>query len=141
MKNFIPGLLISLFILVSCGPGTVSITVYPKGNEMAYSTTEFTVKAGQKVTLVMNNTATMEAMKHNVVILNDESKAEEVGLAALTKSDYIPDHPAIIVATPMADAGQSTSVQFTAPSKPGKYLYICTYPGHYSMMRGTMVVQ
>ena len=41
--------------------------------------TKFVVKAGQSVTIQMKNIATQEQMKHNVVILNDRSKIEEVG--------------------------------------------------------------
>ena len=141
MKFSVLTILLGVVLLVSCGPGAVSVTVYPKGNEMAYSTTEFTVKAGQKVTLIMENTATSEVMKHNVVILNDESAAQAVGTAALSAPNYLPEHPAIIAATPMADAGATSQVEFTAPSNPGTYLYFCTYPGHYMMMRGKMIVQ
>ena len=133
--------LIGLFTLAGCGgdkPVTVEIT--PKGNAMEYAVKSFEVKAGQNVTLVMKNTATMPAMKHNVVILNDASKIQEIGLAAISAENHLPDHPAIVVATPMADAGQTTSVSFTAPTKPGKYTYICTFPGHYNLMQGTMIV-
>ena len=126
---------ILLFILciglTGCfGPKATTITIQPDGNKMAYSTTEFTVKAGESIRLVMDNTATIEVMKHNIVVLNDASKITEVGTQALTEADYIPDNPAIIAATPMADAGAQSEVTFTAPSTPGDYVFICTYPGH-----------
>ena len=129
--------------LVACAgsPKEVTITIEPQGNEMKFATTEFKVKANQPVKLIMNNTATLEAMKHNVVILSDESKINEVGQAALSEADYIPEHPAIITATPMADAGSKTEVTFNAPTKPGRYVYICTFPGHYMMMQGEMIVE
>lgn len=107
---------------------------------MEYATKTFEVNSGQKIKLIMNNTATMAAMRHNVVILNDKSKIQEVGLAALSAENYLPDHPAIIIATPMADAGQVTTVTFTAPTQPGEYTYICTFPGHYNLMQGKMIV-
>ena len=128
--------------LIGCfGPKSTTITIQPDGNKMGYLTTEFTVKAGESIRLVMDNTATIEVMKHNVVILNNESKINEVGTQALTVPNYIPDNPAIIAATPMADAGAQTEVTFTAPSTPGEYVFICTYPGHYMMMKGKMIVQ
>tara|TARA_A100001015_G_scaffold82678_1_gene91712 strand:+ start:2446 stop:2901 length:456 start_codon:yes stop_codon:yes gene_type:complete len=131
-----------LFALVSCGgPSSVSITIQPDGNNMAYLTKEFTVKAGQEVVLTMDNTATQEVMKHNIVILSDKSKVNEIGMAALKAENYLPDHPAIIAATAMADAGAKSEVTFTAPSEPGEYTYICTYPGHYAMMQGVMIVK
>ena len=140
MKAFISILL--LFTISGCfGPKSATITIQPDGNKMAYLQTEFTVEANQEVTIIMDNVATVEVMKHNVVILNDESKVNEVGLQALSEPDYLPDNPAIIAATAMANAGAQTQVTFTAPSKPGKYVYICTYPGHYSMMKGVMIVK
>ena len=130
------------FALIGCGgPKSVTITIQPDGNKMAYLTKEFTVKAGQEVTLIMDNTATSEVMKHNIVILNDKSKINEVGMAALKAKDYLPEHPAIIVATAMADAGSKSEVTFTAPSESGEYTFICTYPGHYAMMQGVMIVK
>ena len=134
--------IISLTLLAACGgPKEVQVEVKPLGNQMKYETTQFEVKAGQKVTLIMNNTASSPAMKHNVVILTDKNAVQEIGTAAITAKDHLPDHPAIYAATPLADAGQTTSVTFTAPEKKGNYLYICTYPGHYMMMQGTMIVK
>ena len=140
MKYFL--MVMTVFLFTACGgSNSVTITVQPDGNQMAYSTKEFRVKANQEVTLIMDNTATLEVMKHNVVILNDESKVNEVGLQSINAPGYLPDHPAIIAATPMADAGAQSQVTFTAPSEPGNYVYICTFPGHYSMMKGVMIVE
>ena len=141
MKKF---LLIALcFTIIGCAsnPTPTSVTIQPDGNNMAYATKEFKVQPGQEVTLIMDNIATIEVMKHNIVILNDESKANEVGQKALTAANYIPDHPAVVAATPMADAGAKTQTTFTAPDKKGRYLFICTFPGHYMMMRGYMIVE
>ena len=133
-------ILLTVFTLWSCGSKELTVTIEPDGNKMAFATTEFSVKAGQKVNLVMNNTATIAVMKHNIVILNDESKISEVGQQALSAQGYLPEHPSIIAATPMADAGATTQTSFTAPTEPGEYVYICTFPGHYMMMKGKMIV-
>ena len=135
------GILMVLFMLVGCGGSKdITVTIQPDGNKMAYATTEFKVKTGQNVTLIMDNTATIEVMKHNVVILNDPSKVNEIGQKAITAPGNLPKDPAIIAATPMADAGSKTEVTFVAP-KPGRYTFICTYPGHYAMMKGIMIVE
>ena len=142
MKNiFLSVLLISLIYISGCSSDKlVEVEVTPQGNLMEYAVKSFEVKAGQEIKLVMNNTATMPAMKHNIVILKDNSKIQEVGLAALSAENYLPEHPAILIATPMADAGQVSSVTFTAPTQPGEYTYICTFPGHYNLMQGKMIV-
>lgn len=121
------------------------VVIQPKGNQMLYEQTEFTVSAGDSVTVVFENTATSPAMQHNVVVLNtdDKSVANRVGQAALSASgsEYVPDDDAILAATSLAQPGDTVEVTFTAPEEPGEYLYICTFPGHYAMMRGTMVVE
>lgn len=131
--------------LISCGPGAVSIEITPVGDTMEFATKTFTVKAGQEVTLTMNNTATSPVMQHNVVILSSMSDltVTQVGSAAVmaAESGYIPESDEILFYTPMAKPGESQSVTFTAPSTPGRYRYICTYPGHYALMQGTMVVE
>ena len=37
--------------------------------------------------------------------------------------------------------GESDTLRFHAPKQPGKYPYICSFPGHYLVMRGVMVVE
>lgn len=128
---------------VSAAPPETTIKMTPEGNQMAFAKTQFTVRAGQTVTIVFNNTATSPAMQHNVVVLNssDPAAIKRVGQAAMSASNYVPDDPAVIAATALAKPGETTEVTFTAPSAPGEYTYLCTYPGHYVMMQGTMIVK
>lgn len=123
--------------------GVQVVTIRPVGNEMRYETTEFTVSAGQEVRIVFENTATSDAMHHNVVVIEDEESVDRVGNAALEagpEADYIPEDPAIVAYTPMAAPGETVEITFTAPAEAGDYPYICTYPGHYMMMQGVMTV-
>lgn len=118
------------------------IVITPVGDEMKYAVESFTVKTGQKVRVVMKNTATLEAMVHNVVICKPGTETNDVGMAALQAgeaADYIPQHEAILFHTALAKPGETTSVEFTAPA-PGEYPYICTFPGHWSLMKGVMTV-
>jgi azurin len=120
------------------------ITIQPVGNQMKYEQTEFTVPAGEEITITFENTATSPAMQHNVVVLNtdDDSVVNRVGQAgtAAADTDYVPDDDAVLAATDMSEPGETVSVTFTAPSEPGDYRYICTFPGHYTVMQGTMTV-
>eukprot|EP01043_Picozoa_sp_COSAG02_P106989 COSAG02_NODE_42993_length_379_cov_0.739286_1_plen_109_part_10 len=95
-----------LFIAGCGGQKEINIEIKPLGNQMKYETTRFEVTAGQSVKLTLKNTATSPAMKHNVVILSDKSKIQEIGSAAITAENYLPKHPAILVATPIVDAGK-----------------------------------
>jgi azurin len=129
----------------TAAPGEVAqITLTPLGEQMRYEQTEFTVQPGQTVELTFNNTATNAAMRHNVVILRDEASIEAVGKASMSAAatDYIPASEAdrILAYTAMSGPGENVSVTFTAPTEPGTYPYICTFPGHYMMMQGVMRV-
>lgn len=125
--------------------GAKEITITPVGNEMKYEQTDFTVQPDQKVTIVFKNTATSPSMQHNVVVLNtnDDAAVQRVGedgMAAGSKNDYVPEDPAVLANTPVAPPGETVKVTFTAPSEPGQYRYICTFPGHWATMQGTMTV-
>lgn len=125
--------------------GSDEIVIQPVGDEMRFEQTEFSVEAGQEVTIVFENTATSPAMQHNVVVLtsDDDADVNRVGqeaLAAGEANEYIPDDDAVLAYTPLAQPGETVRVTFTAPSEPGSYRYICTFPGHYMVMQGTMNV-
>lgn len=141
-KSIIALMAISLFVAGCSGESkATTITIKPEGNNMAFETKRFEVKAGQEVTIIMDNVATLGVMKHNVVILSNKSAINEVGQAAITAPGNVPDHSAIIAATPMAGPGERTQITFKAPKTPGEYVYICTFPGHYIAMQGVMVVK
>ncbi len=38
------------------------------------------------------------------------------------------------------DALQRATLRFTAPTEPGEYPFICTFPGHWRIMQGVMKV-
>lgn len=113
-------------------------------NEMRYDVTEFTVEAGKKVELVFDNP---DFMQHNLLILAPGS-LQKVGAAADKMAttvdgvdeDYIPDVPEVLHATPLINPDDTTTLTFTAPEKPGVYPYVCTFPGHWRTMQGTMTV-
>jgi len=134
------------------GSGDVAktVTIHPQGNQMKYKETEFTVPAGETVKLVFENTASSPSMQHNVVIAASGSdgilqKIGQAGTQAGSTNDYVPQEEdltdQILAHTPIAKPGETVSVTFTTPSEPGKYGYVCTYPGHWATMQGTMIVE
>ena len=120
------------------------VTITPSEDRLKYEQTEFTVPAGGKVTLTFKNTATGTSMMHNVVLLTTDkgSVATRVGRAGgqAVDNEYIPEDDAVLAHTALAGPGETVTVTFTAPSDPGEYKYLCTYPGHYASMQGTMRV-
>jgi azurin len=120
------------------------VTIAPVGDEMKFEQTEFTVAPGQTVHLTFTNTATSAAMRHNVVVLDPGTDVAQFGQASASASgtDYIPRRleDSIVAHTAMSGPGETVEVTFTAPTTPGDYVYICSYPGHYTTMKGTMRV-
>ena len=120
-------------------PVDVELVVPAVRNAMRYDVGRIEAPSGSIVRLVMDNRATTSgAMIHNVVVLRDAGAIDRVGSAAAREADHIPDDPAIVAYTPLAGPGARTAVVFTMPP-PGTYPFICTYPGHYTMMQGTLV--
>ncbi|MDZ4700894.1 MAG: plastocyanin/azurin family copper-binding protein [Rhodothermales bacterium] len=116
------------------------IIIEPVGDEMKFATTEFTVKAGTTVKLTMKNTAKSPAMQHNVVVLKPASDINAVGMAGMqagAAKQYVPESDAVLFATAIAMPGETKSVEFTAPPA-GDYPFICTFPGHFALMKGVM---
>ena len=110
--------------------------------DMAYDPKRLSVPAGAEVTLILENKATAEAMIHNAVIIEAGKQAEvaEIGLAAGPDNGYVGESEFIIAATALANPGETVEIVFTAPSEPGTYQYICTYPGH-TAMKGILMVK
>src|SRR5262249_6323235 len=53
---------------------------------------------------------------------------------------YVPKSPKVMFASRLLQPQQSQKLTFTAPTKPGVYPYVCTYPGHWRRMYGALYV-
>ena len=112
--------------------------------EMRYDTAYFAVEAGRPVQIVLDNE---DLMPHNLVVTAPGKLREvaEAGLAVgpeggASGKQYVPDGPDVLEATDLVDARRSARLTFTAPSEPGEYPYVCTFPRHWMRMYGVMVV-
>ena len=121
-------------------------TVALTGNDMMqYNAKEITVAAGRTVKLTLTHTGAMpaSAMGHNFVLLKPgtDAMAFAAAGAAAQATDYIsPDHADKVIAqTKLVGGGESDTIEFAAPA-PGTYEFICTFPGHSAIMRGTFTV-
>ena len=121
----------------------VELALATVANTMAFDKTKLSVPAGAEVHLTVKNNATMATLPHNWVLVKPgtEASVAAAGLKLGEPAGYfdVRDKDAL-AHTPMAKPGDSTEVTFTAPSEPGDYPYICTYPGHYMMMKGVLTV-
>lgn len=127
--------------LAACEKKTeVTLTV---GDSMAFDKTSFEAAPGSTVTLTLKHTGTSPAMQHNVIVTKPGTDAEvsTAGMAAGPDKNYVPENPNIIASTKLVKPGESVTVTFKAPDQPGEYPYLCSFPGHYPLMKGVMSVK
>jgi uncharacterized cupredoxin-like copper-binding protein len=109
---------------------------------LKFSLEQFQVKAGSKVEIVFNNN---DDMLHNFVLVL-QGTAIEVGEMAMKlglegqEKHYIPESPSVLYHTNILQPRSSETIYFVAPDKPGDYTFVCTIPGHFYSMQGTMKV-
>ena len=133
------------FFVLSAEPVKVTIT----GNDtMQFDLKSFEVESGQKIELTFKNIGKIPkiAMGHNLVILKKGVSAVAFGqkamVAGANATNALPDSVKgeTIVATKLLGPAESETINFTAPEA-GDYEYVCTFPGHFAMMRGVMKVK
>jgi azurin len=158
-KYLILPLLAASILLVGCGQKTESAAVVasaPTGasfeltanDSMKFNLTRLEVTAGQDVTVSLTNMGNMPkvAMGHNWVLLKKGTDVKAFTDAAImaAATDYVPTALAgqVIAHTKLLGPKQSEEVKFKAPTEPGEYVYLCTFPAHYlSGMKGVLVVK
>lgn len=126
-------------------PATVSSVEITGNDALQFNTTAFTVKAGDSVTVTLQNVGTQpkDVMGHNWVLLQTGSDVATFGSAAMTAkdTDYIPAGDAsVIVHTKLLGPGESDTITFVAPAAAGDYPFLCSFPGHFGTMQGVMTV-
>ena len=112
--------------------------------QMAFDLKWFAVEAGKPVQIVFFNP---DAMSHNVLI-GEPGSLREVALAggAMPMSAdpaakaFVPDSPLVVQATRLVNWGETERLSFPAPTEPGEYPFMCTFPGHWVRMYGVMLV-
>ncbi|MEM7478631.1 MAG: PVC-type heme-binding CxxCH protein, partial [Planctomycetota bacterium] len=126
---------------------TVRIGCIPE--RMKFTVEEIRVKPGQPTKIVFSNG---DATDHNLLIVQPGA-LENVGMAANemardpknANSNFIPPGKKnlIIQAAPMIGPTRKTQVhvmRFKAPEESGVYPYVCTFPGHWVIMSGNLIV-
>jgi len=116
---------------------------------MKFSVEQIGVTVGQPVKIVFSNG---DATAHNMVFVKPGALAE-VGIAANAmardpknaNSDFIPESKRSLILhySPLIGSTRKNMVhvfRFNAPEKPGIYPYVCTFPGHWVMMNGVLIV-
>lgn len=114
------------------------------GLNLTFAPRELKVKAGQPVKLTFINP---DAVPHNWVLIQPGKLLEVGDLTNKMVADpaavlrhYVPKSDDVLAYTDIVPAGQRLTIYFQAPTKPGRYPYLCTFPGHWMVMNGELVV-
>ncbi len=113
-----------------------------------FSLTEVRAKPGERlsVTLVNKGQTPKFSMGHNWVLLaaGVDAMAFVVAAAESPTTDYVPAarKAEILAATKLLGPAEQDTVTFTAPTAPGRYVFLCSFPGHYQVgMQGVLIVE
>ena len=120
------------------------ITISAAKNLM-YDKQEIRVRAGQPVRLTMKNP---DAVPHNWALLQPGTlkKVGELCNRMIANPEaaalqYIPQSSDVLAYTDVVEPYASHTIYFLAPDQPGRYPYLCTFPGHWMVMNGVLVVE
>jgi putative heme-binding domain-containing protein len=127
--------------------GEIGVRVLRVGtltDQMLFDKDRLAIQAGKPVEFVFENT---DIMPHNFVIVRP-GNLEPVGLVAEAQAtqpgalerNFVPTSNNILLASRLLQPRDSQRLSFAAPSEPGIYPYVCTYPGHWRRMYGALYV-
>jgi azurin len=118
------------------------------GDDMKYSVNKIQATPGEELKVVLTVTSAMakDAMAHNFVLLDPSTDINTfvTRAAVARKTAFIPAamQDKILAHSPLAGNGETVEVTFKAPTTPGTYVYLCTFPGHYAGgMQGQLIVK
>ena len=121
-----------------------NLLVLNSNDQMLFDKSVLKAKAGEEVNLLLNHTGQIgkEFMGHNFVLLKNGVDVDDFAQAAMLakESEYIPAGDDTIAYTSMIGGGESDQISFTV-DQPGTYVFLCTFPGHYQIMRGEFIVE
>ena len=105
---------------------------------------QFRVNPGEVIRLTFKNP---DAVPHNWALV-EKNSLQEIGLLCnkqisdpqAAANQYIPDSSKVIAYTNIVEPFSEHTIYFRAPETPGRYPYLCTFPGHWMVMNGWMTV-
>ena len=115
------------------------------GNTLEFDNKTLEVETGRAVELTLTNRG---SMPHNILI-GIPGSLEKIGTEADLllangtgeKLQYIPAISEVLFSSELVGPFNETTLRFTAPSRPGRYPFVCTFPGHWRTMNGVLVVR
>ena len=115
---------------------------------LRFDVTEITASPGETLHVQLKNQGTLPkaVMGHNWILLDSNSEASAYVMAAASGAaqNYEPKALTahVLASIPLLGPKETGTVTFTAPSRPGKYPFLCSFPGHFQAgMHGELIVK
>ena len=115
------------------------------GPNLSFKQKVLNAKAGEVLALTFTNP---DVVPHNWALLKPGTLQKVGAEANALISDpealarqYIPAGGDVIVYTDVVLPGEKFTIHFQAPKEKGRYPFVCTFPGHWMVMNGTLVVE
>jgi len=112
---------------------------------LSYATREITVGKGESIAFTLANP---DVVPHNWVLVRSGSlrRVGELANQLIANPEafarhYIPESDDVLCYTDIVGPGQNQTIFFTAPTEPGRYPFLCTFPGHWMVMNGELIVE
>ncbi len=113
-----------------------------------FNITEIRAKPGERlsVTLINKGQTPKFSMGHNWVLLaaGVDAQAFVITAAESPTTDYVPvaRKGDMLAATKLLGPAEQDTVTFNAPTAPGRYVFLCSFPGHFQVgMQGVLIVE
>jgi len=123
-------------------PRQIAITA---DDQMRFSIARIEAAPGENLKVTLTNLGTLPktVMGHNWVLLRQGVNPLQFSAAAVGSPDFIPMalSSQIVAHTRLLGPGESDTVEFSAPTEPGEYPFLCSFTGHAATMKGVLVVQ
>lgn len=132
----------------SAKPATGRAIAITANDTMKFNTTEIYAKPGEALAVTLTNEGTIPkfSMGHNWVLVQPDTDlntfVQDGAMAAAT--NYIPDSfkEKVLANTKLLGPKESDTALFYAPKTPGRYPFICAFPGHMQVgMKGYLIVE
>lgn len=149
MSALLGAALFSLASLMSAADGPRVIKIRAGvGNAMKFDVSSITAAPGESIKVTLTNECALpkNVMGHNWVLLTAGTDAAAFAAAAAAEAanGYIPEKQKdkILAVIGLLGPNETGEVVFKAPTAPGEYTFICTFPAHTAVgMKGVLVVK
>jgi azurin len=117
-----------------------TLNISTDGDNLAFNQKTLSVKSGSVVELTFENNAKTALMPHNWVLAKPGSEAAVAAAAvqAGQAAGWFSETQDVLAHTKLVNPGERVTVRFLAPPA-GRYPYFCSFPGHYTVMKGILV--